>query len=693
MPTLDASIRDREAALFVGRAHELDAFRQWMGTDTGLPEVLNVYGHGGVGKSALLHAFARAARALGRTAVLVDSRDFPHTPEGLLAALAFEPGTDVMAELNRARALLLFDTFEELGALTRYLQNEFLPSLAADIKVVAASRQPLGQMWTQESAWRKIVRLMPLDSLSPAETREYLIRRGIRDDALIDQVTTATGGNPLALSLAADMIQQLGLRDLVLAPQWHLVMRSLAEYLLRDVREPALPSLLESCAVVRQFDEETLAAVSGQPNVSAAFRQVCNLSVIAPLEHGLTLHEDVRRILADDLRWRAPERYHTMRRRALDYYRERMRSASSEEREWLMAERMFLWDNELIQAIHFQEEEPGQVWLEPGRPEDRDEVLELYRVWRTTDIGGEPPPELERDLEMILEYPGTRLRIARDRDGHAVGCSTVVPVCQESLPIFEASPTTQPVAQSFWSGAARERLPLGPDSNIWFVRYIAWIGPFLKAARAALLRDVVGLSSRGGMYFVATVLPLYKAMAQALGFRLLPEVGNLAYGSAHPVDCYLLDLTRLGFETWIETLLSGQRPLTCFSPDEIARELQQVLEQWEDDTRLAHSPLGYAPGLPYLQSGKRERNGAPGMDAPRAAALRETIRAALVRAKERGDPPRREALRALEFFYFEKELNHQQAAKRLHASRATFYRWVDRGLRELSEQLLSVEAT
>src|ERR687884_2147069 len=48
------------------------------------------------------------------------------------------------------------------------------------------------------------------------------------------------------------------------------------------------------------------------------------------------LHKCLRRILADDLRWRQPERYTALRQRALAYYRERMRRAPAAEREWLL---------------------------------------------------------------------------------------------------------------------------------------------------------------------------------------------------------------------------------------------------------------------------------------------------------------------------------------------------------------------
>src|SRR5437879_10476426 len=104
--------------LFVGREAELATFREWLNGDVVVPEILDVSGPSGVGKTTLLNAFKRIAVEHGRTVVLVDGSSIPANPRGLLRALS-SPVTDdinqVVATLNASCSLILFDSFDQLG--------------------------------------------------------------------------------------------------------------------------------------------------------------------------------------------------------------------------------------------------------------------------------------------------------------------------------------------------------------------------------------------------------------------------------------------------------------------------------------------------------------------------------------------------------------------------------------------------
>src|SRR6266508_3643158 len=287
MPTIREAVESLEERLFVGRERDLETFARWLEQPAGpAPEILNVHGPGGVGKSALLAAFRRMATRAGRRVVLLDGRALEVAPEAFLRAVAAGPGSR-------------------------------------------------GAVATGASAMARVNRCKPLRGLRPAEVREYLARRGIEDIVLVQQIQAATGGLPLAVSLAADMVQQLGVRRFEAAPEWRLAVRSLVERLLADVRDPDLREALEGCSVVRQFDEASLGATLGRRDISMAFDKLCRLSVVRPSEHGLMLHDDLRRMLAGDLRWRKPDRFRELRLAALEHYRARARTAPPAERHWL----------------------------------------------------------------------------------------------------------------------------------------------------------------------------------------------------------------------------------------------------------------------------------------------------------------------------------------------------------------------
>jgi hypothetical protein len=696
MPTLGEALGALEDELFVGRGRELAGFDEWLSAAPPAPAILDVSGRGGIGKTALLRAFARRARRRRKVVAFADSRDFPHTPAGLLRALTPVGTTDPLAHLNAARPLILLDTCEELGDLRRYVQEEFLPCLDSEVKLVLAGRYPLAEAWGADSPWRRLVQAVPLDGLNAAESAEYLRRRGLEETALRERVARAAGGNPLALTLAADLVVEVGARELAAAPEWHLVVRTLVEQLLRDVRDPTLRELLQACAVVRQFDEATLTAVTGRVEIGAAFGQLCRLAVARPAEHGLMLHDDVRRALAEDLRWRRPAQYDALRLRALAYYRERVRTAAPVERGWLVAERLFLCEDAFLQAVLFTADDLGQVWVEPGRPEDHSDIV---RIWRFAlqHVAG---PELEHRFDeysleatcahtaMILRYPGTRLRVARDRDGLAIGFCTVLPVCQDSLGLVVDHPILAPLVRAYWRPDQLAMLPATPEStNVYYLLQYAYTDVERDAVRAALLCDWFAMFALGGIFLANAPVPPdhlagrshywvpLKTMLETCGFECIAS-GPRVWTPHYPVNGYVLDLTRIGVDAWLEAIVAGRRPPRALRHEALEHELLAALTHWHDDARLAQSPLREHAPLVALT------NAAPGPEE-----LRQAIGAALARARARATPEQELAYRALELAYLEKATSHERAAERLAVSPRTFYRLLKRGVQGLTAAL------
>lgn len=677
--TLGAAVRALEDRLFVGRERELALFARWLQAEPSVPEILDVSGPGGVGKSALLGAFQRIAAGAGRVVALVDGRTLEATPAALLQALGGGSLDDVAASLNRTPTLLLLDTFEALGNLTRYLQEQLLPRLSTSVRIVIAGRRPLGLAWSRGGGWHALIRPLPLERLSPAEARAYLSLRGISAPRRQEQVIEVAHGHPLALSLAADMVQHLGVRDFTAAPEWHLIVRTLVDQLLEGVEDTALRELLYACAIVRQFDESALAAISGQSEIGAAFSRVCDLSVVRAAEHGLMLHDDVRHILLTDLRWRRPDRYSELRLRALAHYRQRMRTASPVEREWLMLERLFLWEDGFVQRTIFEAEEPGEVWVHPAGADD---IADLLRVWTTRsdeiprlDQTAEAQQRSHAIQEAAARLPGARGRIARDRDGEAVGYSMVLPVTRDLLTtVYRVGPFDQ-LIRTYLTPDQVDALPTEPERATMFaIGNLAFTARLAEPTRAALLRDLMGIFSLEGTYFGIGHIPAYRTLLEAYGFRRLEGSRNTYWSAEQPIDGYVLDLSAIGVEPWIEALIAGRRPPRAFTAEELQRELQAVLLNWQDDAALAQSPLLQLPGLSAIA--------AAGADD-----LRRLIRQSLADARTAGPPQDKDALDAVDLAYLQRAGTHEQIAERLSVSRATFYRLLKRGIQTLAGAL------
>jgi hypothetical protein len=689
MRTLQDAVRTMEERLFVGRERETETFLLWLGSAGTVPQFLNVFGPGGVGKTALLNAFRRIASHQGWPVVMAGGGNFLPTPEGLLQSLAGPDVKNAIGHLNQVQPLIMLDAFEELVELVGYLEDEFLPSLDAGVRLLIAGRHPLHTVWSSGAPWHKLVRPLSLGSLTAQESRDYLSRRGLSDPTLVRAVLTAAGGHPLSLSLATDMVLQFRVLDLTRAPAWRLVTHSLAEEFIKEVADPELRIVLQACAVLRQFDEATLAAVSGA-GIGKAFDLLCRLSVVRPSDHGLMLHEDVRRILGQDLRWRLPERYQELRVRAHSYYRTRARSAPPEERGWLLSERFFLWENDLIHRFFFAEGDAGEVLVTVGREEDREAILEVEDVWKghvapglgATEYGRPYDEAADRAwLEGLLRFPGLRVRVARDRHGQEIGFSIAIPVCRETLDPLTRNPILEPVLRAYMTQEVLSALPSKPeDTRTLFLLRPRSIGEQRETAQAMLMRDVFGLLAGGGVYLTASAIVREKALLETLGFNRLPSEKTWMCFTQEPWEGFVLDLLSGNVETWLEAIMDGRRPPRVLPREELERELQVALGHWQDDDWLAASTLSEMVAIP---SDELDRSG--------AQEVRDMINRALDQARSKAEPDQRLAYRALDLAYFQKRVSHEGAAERLAVSRSTFYRLLKRGVQGLARALVTPE--
>jgi hypothetical protein len=678
LSTVRAALESLEASLFVGRKVETEIFARWLSTDSVRPEILQVTGHAGVGKSALLRAFSRIATEAGRRPIVyVDGEAVLPTVAEFTKAVTGNGDADAAAFPDDRRALLIIDGMEALAPLTRWLTSTLVPSLNQSIRLVIAGRQPVGQMW---KPWLGAIRTLRLESLPRPEAAQYLERRGVMPDVAARIIETA-GGYPLALTLAADLAVQRRVRRFEKAPQWHLMLRGLVDQLVKEA--PELRSLLEAAAVVRQFDEPTLAAVSGLTAADQAFAELCRASFVRPAQHGLTLHEDVRRVVIEELQWRNPERLTELRRAARAHYAERIRARRPGE-EWLVPERLYLWDH-TAHASFFPSGEPWTMWVETGGPEDIAELLEIQAEFLARQETGPQLPGLPGPadsspdfLRAAVSLPGTEIFIARSPDGRAHAYRFMLPVSGASLAIL---PPNGPIATLIERGLSPEvRRAIPPTWEGSQARYMSTIvlrGERALEAGGALAADSFRAALRGGIFLFCVGDEVYAMGLQALGATRIPDVGTSTVGGGLPLDGYVLDIGRTGPDAWLESVTSGRPLPPALSAEQLETELHQVLIGWNDDARLARSPLAQlAVHLAPLDAGT-----------PPAESLRKLIRRALAEIQSDGTRESETACQVIELAYFERRLGHEAIAERLNVSRSSFYRLLHRAERQIADRL------
>ncbi len=548
-----------EGPRLVGRDEQLEHFRRWLGASA--TKVLVVTGVPGVGKSTLLGALGQELARQGRPFVMVDGKLVAPTPEGFWRALGVQGHAGALEWSVRRGAVLLFDDFDDMGPLGRYLADELLPVLGEGARLVVSARSAHAQPWPWGSPSRALAEVMELAEWDEAQALEYLAHRGVGDKNVAAGAVGRVGTTPLALSMAADLMVGLGPGQIWPSARWRELEAGLLDVWLRgtgqDVRE-----LVSLSSVVRELDQETLSALAGRPVRREEFLGLARLPGARLTEGGLRLHEGFRRLLADDLNWRAPLRGRQLRLSALDEYQRRLAAAPPSWRERIAAEHLSLSQDAVVQDLLFGRGDEGQVYSERGRPEQVDELERVLHSWGDQRMELPRPRRMVEATRAIFAYPGALLRLVRRlSDGSVVGLAAVVPVCEESLELLFAHPGIEPYARGRWEGQAG--LPALPQHSTAFhfthAAYREDLGGTSQAARGRLLREVVGLLARGGTYSLSTPDREYQALAESLGFRRVIEVRHALYGRHHVCEHYELDLTGTGFAGWVNALVHPGR--------------------------------------------------------------------------------------------------------------------------------------
>ena len=241
---------------FVGREAELASLLTVL--DEAGPVLFYVHGIAGVGKSALLSAFADRARAAGATVVLLDCRAIEPTDRGFIHSLASAVGSRastlgaVSERIGRLghRVVLVLDTYEVFRFLDTWLRETFLPSLGANVRLVLAGREPPVTDWLASARWHTLVRSVALEPLGDAAALALLSRNGVGEREAL-RINRFVHGHPLALRLAAATLSERPDRSLE-GEAIPMVVASLARMYLADVGEPVTRDALNAAASVRR---------------------------------------------------------------------------------------------------------------------------------------------------------------------------------------------------------------------------------------------------------------------------------------------------------------------------------------------------------------------------------------------------------------------------------------------------------
>ncbi|MBP0458855.1 AAA family ATPase [Streptomyces montanisoli] len=666
---------------FVGRAGELALFRSVL---TGCAHQFNVMfltGPGGIGKSALLRRYAAEARTAGRTVVGIDARTGGSTPA------SFEAGAAPV--FTERGAVLLVDAVESRGYLEDWLREEFLPRLPPGVLVVIAGRRPPGDAWRGDPGWDEVLRVVAVDGLPRADAVALLDARGVARDRQAGIVSFA-GGNPLALSLAAETAgSDAADSDGAARPgAWvpaQDVIATLVSRVVGEVPSPEHRQALEVCAHVQVTTEELLRATLPGADASALFAWLRGLPFIEAGPHGLVPHDVVRGILGADLRWRDPQRHEAMGRRILGHLTERLRQppvsgpAGAASVRALAAAVLHLRHDAFDGRLSATR--PHEAYEDVTRPEDHAAVLGLL-----ADRGGAQDVAAAR--HWLDVQPGAFTVYRSSATGELTGFMAWLRLSEPR----SADTAADPVVARAWAHAGRAA-PLLAGEHLAIARFGARRvedpsaeGRLMSARTVA---EFLGGRGLAWTYFVAGDGGAFPRSAPFAGPAALPpvRVGDRLHG-LFAADRRALStdevLSRVRQAAPAHDQRPGDGPPATDGrwPSDPARPMaradfdaavRDALRAWHRPDALAANPL--ARGGPH----------ATGDRAGRA----ESLRGSLARAVEqlRGDRQGDKLHRAVSAAFFEGPVTQEAAAERLGIPFSTYRRHLARGLARVCELL------
>ena len=678
---------------FVGRSSELALFQSALSAEE-LPFcLLFMHGPGGTGKTSLLREFDYICHEKQIPCTYLDAGNLDPSPDGFVAALgaASAPtgaftvqGSSHQPLSQPSRQVLLVDSFESLEPLDGWLRGSFLPQLPQDTLIVLASIDPPSADWRADPDWQSLIKIVPLRNLAPDESRSYLTRRGVPEEQQ-GLVMDFTHGHPLALSLVADLFdQQAGIRFQPEAePE---IVRTLLRQLLRKVPDGVHRAAVEATATVRVTTEPLLAAVLGIPDALDLFEWLRGLSFIESSPHGIYPHDLAREALAAELRWRNPDCYAEFRRRARDYYRDRLTHVSGHDQQRVLFDYIYLdVDNPAVRSFLQWQEGAGSA---PDSPREDDGPA--LREMVAQHEGEESARILERWLQ---RQPGGFL-VFRDATGQPAGFLAAVALHEAERDDILADPA----AQAAWEWL-QAHVPLRPGEGATLFRFWMARDSYQRVSalqNLILINMVRHLLNTPGLAF--TFLPCAdpEQLAPLLDYadqRRLPEadflLGNRRY-SMRGHDWRVVPLA-----AWLEQLDSEGGGSFSSPASPRAAGLAVVLSRPDFESAVRHALRDFSQpeslrGSPLLRSrmiGNRVPAGSS--VTARVTALQELIQEA---SRSLGDSPRLSKYHdAVHHTYLHPAPSQERAAELLGVPFSTFRRHLKAGVAMVTDHLWQLE--
>ena len=578
-------LMDEQAAGLVGRDDEMAVLRQLLGE--GGPIVVFVHGIAGIGKTALVEAFAVEARASGATVLRLDCRSFEPTERGFLTALEARTGGSIATAEQAAlrlgdlgeRIVVILDTYEVLRVLDPWLRRVFVPALTDQVRFVLTGRDAPMTGWPTEMG--DLFRGLPIENLPHEEALALLDLAGVaHEDA--NRVYQLARGHPLSLRLAASALAERPGVNLQ-AVTVKAIVAGLTELYL-DVLDSRTREALDAASVVRRATLSLLAAMLPGSAPQDAFDRLRALPFVELGDDGLVLHDTVREAIAAQLIASDPDRSRRYRAAAWRRLQEEVARASSNEMWRYTADLLYILQNPAVREAFFPTTE-HLFSVEVARPDDHPAIADIVARY-------EPGASIAV-IDAWWRQDPRAFRVARDRLGAVAGFSVYCEMDGVSHRLVQQDP----VVRQCWDHLRAHPVPR--SQRILFSRMMisrdfgeGW-APVQAAIWLDLKRRYMELRPNlRRLYTVTRQTATWEPMVKGpLGFERLP--GDPPELDGVPYYTLLLDFGPSSVDGWLSRLVATELQVEDGSILDLAQR-QLVLDGRRVDlTKLEFDVMSY----------------------------------------------------------------------------------------------------
>ena len=684
---------------FVGREGEIQTFQAALQADEPPFQVLYVFGPGGVGKTTLLRELATVAEKNNARALYLDARNIEPSPYAFLAALGamlgLQPNESPLHALaaSKHRTVLLMDTYELLCPLENWLREDFLPELPENMLVAFAGREAPAKEWLSDAGWQTLLRVVSLRNLAPEEGREYLKRRNL-PETQIRAVLDFTHGHPLALSLVADAFDQRGdsafFGDAFKPEAAPDIVKTLLEQFVQKVPGPAHRAALEASALVRVTTESILAAMLNLPDPTNAatamelgaqtahdlFEWLRSLSFMDARPDGLFPHDLAREALIADVRWRNPDWYGELHRRARNYYLKQLQASKGIAQQLVLFDYIFLHRDNPVVRPFFEWATSGTLLADAMKESDIPNLAGIVARWEGEDAADIAASWMQTQPDNTL--------VLRDTETIPAGLLTMVRLDRATPKQIADDPATRAAMQFL-----NQHAPLRSGEAATLFRF--WMGrdtyQNVAPAQSIIFVNAVRhyLATPGLAYtFFPTADPdFWQDVLSYADLHRIPEADYQVNGKTFGV--YGHDWRVVPPLQWLtllaerETAISPQnvapppanQALIVLSRAEFDSALHDALRDFSRPHRLRENPL--------LRSRMVvERAGANANNDERMNALQALLREAVEMPQV--SPREAKLYRAVQYTYLKPAMTQEQAAEALDVPFSTYRRHLKAGM-------------